>query len=820
MLNFKVLALSAAVAAVMVPAAQAQAVNEDTTIQNTTWDAQTADTTLVGAAGTTITFAKPDTFIQGGKGSYNYVALFLNGVQNGSITGDKLVFNAANAATNNAGSTPGTAYHAAVLTGGSSLTIDVKELTVGARESADEKGGDRGFRLVGENNTLQIYADTIVSYTGDEFVHVREGATNVANIGSADRRIGYFEAHTGWSKNDYGVAILQANEGGTINLYAEKALLDGVSAVAGGVIGSGGWGTVNVDVNDLKIDGNLCGSYGGLNLSDDKKVVLNLRADKLDMKGDVNVGSRGIEHSNTQRGAEVSLNVDNAVIDGNINLIDTANNNNAINLTVNESATITGVIEVRPDEQSTGTSVITLGGAGDVTNSSGKFAAANGGVIAFEDSGKWAVKEWTGTNGVLTAGDSVTVENSTAVTTASTTVGDSARLVMNDGSKLKTDELKGTGGTIVVNTADKNIFEVTTNSNDTVEVALSGAQNDKYASAEEARKALGESVGTSALQDAKQGAEEGAVSDAWEVVQGADGKETIVTQANSKLAGYGAMNTLAVYSWRHELNSLQKRMGELRDLEEGVGGWARIYGSEQKVKDSGQLNRNTTVQAGADVPVGDWIIGGAFSYTDGSVEDDGVTGDLDGYAFTAYGIWQHPKGSYLDVTARYARLDSDFEAGTMHGSYDNNAWSVSVETGHKFPVGDIAFVEPQVEVIYGLVEGDSFKASNGTRVTQDDYESLIGRLGARAGFNFPENKGNLYARLSVAHDFMGEIEATATNGSSRKVEDDIGGTWVEYGIGGNFRVTPATNVYVDLERTSGGEVQENWRWTLGLRQAF
>ena len=44
--------------------------------------------------------------------------------------------------------------------------------------------------------------------------------------------------------------------------------------------------------------------------------------------------------------------------------------------------------------------------------------------------------------------------------------------------------------------------------------------------------------------------------------------------------------------------------------------------------------------------------------------------------------------------------------------------------------------------------------------------------------------------------------------------------WVEYGVGGNFRLSDTANVYVDLERTSGGEIQENWRWTIGARKVF
>lgn len=50
--------------------------------------------------------------------------------------------------------------------------------------------------------------------------------------------------------------------------------------------------------------------------------------------------------------------------------------------------------------------------------------------------------------------------------------------------------------------------------------------------------------------------------------------------------------------------------------------------------------------------------------------------------------------------------------------------------------------------------------------------------------------------------------------------EDLGDTWVEFGIGANFNWTPNTYTYVDLERTNGGEVKENWRWNIGLRHVF
>ena len=106
-------------------------------------------------------------------------------------------------------------------------------------------------------------------------------------------------------------------------------------------------------------------------------------------------------------------------------------------------------------------------------------------------------------------------------------------------------------------------------------------------------------------------------------------------------------------------------------------------------------------------------------------------------------------------------------------------------------------------------------------IEQDDFDSLIGRVGVRTDFYFPNNKGTVYLRVSGAYDFQGEYEYTARNAQTkRSFKDDLGGAWVEYAVGANFNLTDNAYTYVDLERTSGGEVTENWRWNVGFRYVW
>ncbi|WP_337945048.1 autotransporter outer membrane beta-barrel domain-containing protein, partial [Sutterella wadsworthensis] len=302
-----------------------------------------------------------------------------------------------------------------------------------------------------------------------------------------------------------------------------------------------------------------------------------------------------------------------------------------------------------------------------------------------------------------------------------------------------------------------------------------------------------------------------------------DGKVVSQTETkNSKLDAFNSIATLSAFQWRHEMNDLTKRMGELRDSEGTIGAWARVYGSELQYGDQNVKQKSNSIQVGSDIEVAPGFkVGAAFNYTNGSAEYNNGDADNNAYGLGIYGTWMAENGMFLDVIAKYVRLDTDFSLNGFDGSFDNNAYSLSAEFGWRFDLNDLAFVEPQVELSYGRVAGDTFTAANGVTVKQDDFDTLIGRAGVRAGFKFPENKGNIYAKFSVAHDFQGEMDAVATNGTAlNTMHSDIGGTWVEYGVGGNFRLCKNAYGYVDLERTSGAEVNANYRWNIGLRTFF
>lgn len=86
----------------------------------------------------------------------------------------------------------------------------------------------------------------------------------------------------------------------------------------------------------------------------------------------------------------------------------------------------------------------------------------------------------------------------------------------------------------------------------------------------------------------------------------------------------------------------------------------------------------------------------------------------------------------------------------------------------------------------------SLSASVAKKKYQDDYQSLIGRVGVRAGLEFPNEKSTFYARVSGAWEMMGEDEyhAVADAGRVESFRTELDGGWSEYAVGANFKLAP------------------------------
>lgn len=98
-------------------------------------------------------------------------------------------------------------------------------------------------------------------------------------------------------------------------------------------------------------------------------------------------------------------------------------------------------------------------------------------------------------------------------------------------------------------------------------------------------------------------------------------------------------------------------------------------------------------------------------------------------------------------------------------------------------------------------------------------ESLVGRVGFSLGKDIKQ--GNVYVKASYLYDFDGETNANYSyKGVNRDFEQDLGGGWFEVGVGTNYNLSDATYLYLDVEKTYGGDVATPWQWNAGIRYSF
>ena len=268
------------------------------------------------------------------------------------------------------------------------------------------------------------------------------------------------------------------------------------------------------------------------------------------------------------------------------------------------------------------------------------------------------------------------------------------------------------------------------------------------------------------------------------------------------------------------MNDVRKRLGDIRSAEGTSGAWARYDGGRLSGS-NGLENDFHTIQVGVDTqPTADPVrFGVALSYTTSDSDYARGSADMDAYSLAGYGLWLGDNGQFVDVVARLASAKTDMTVdGNKKGSMDNVALSLSGEFGWRFDVTNNFFVEPQVEATYTYVDADQLTLSDGSNYEYDAVDSFLGRAGVAFGMKCPNNKGNVYARVSAVHEFLGDKAVTGGNGTAYKLDGKD--TWVEYGLGANFNVTPNTYLWADVERTSGGALDEDYRATLGVRYAW
>jgi len=558
-------------------------------------------------------------------------------------------------------------------------------------------------------------------------------------------------------------------------------------------------GTVDVDTLNIK-NGNLY-TYGtSMTVTTKSLVIDNPNGSGINVQGDTSRGTIG---------GGITITTDYLSVTSGARALRTAREG-SLNITTDEIY-VDGVEESKATHK---TNMIVTANKGTIDSS----------FVAGENGSKGTV--------VLTLGSGVTLTGSVVTDTAGTDDNASASTLTLNGATWDVQgdsnvtTVAGEKGNVVVNDTSHKI-EIGNNSNTGLTIQASEELSEEIVSGNKKLEDIASNV------DIKDGTKQVTLATKETDIAGvtsiiydtAEDKATsgVVKQVSAKNDAISNAGMALKGHYRAHMNDMNKRMGELRMANGEAGVWTRMVRGESEYQDA-KMQYNQ-YQLGYDEKLSidkRWTVGAAVIFAEGDSNYGYGSTDDKSTAFAIYGTKLNNDGTFVDLIARYAHLESDIDdVKSGKGDYSTNGYSVSAEFGKRIQQGNGLWIEPQVELTYGTVDSADFRLNKTDKdIHADSMDSFIARVGFSMGKDIKQ--GNVYARASYLYDFDGETETSfSANGvQGDVVKEDFGGGWWEVGVGANINLSKATYIYADIEKTFGGEVDTNWQWNLGIRYSF
>lgn len=309
----------------------------------------------------------------------------------------------------------------------------------------------------------------------------------------------------------------------------------------------------------------------------------------------------------------------------------------------------------------------------------------------------------------------------------------------------------------------------------------------------------------------------------WEV--GGNGLSNVASAAvNTVAAGY-----LMGYA---ETGTLMQRMGDLRGTPLLSGFWARAHGGKFDTDDMTHGKefdlKYGGIHVGYDRKIetglpGDFYAGMMFGYSKGDIDFSyaGGDGEVDSKMVGVYGTYKQKNGVYVDALLKYQWINQDFDTFDSTGAHvttndiNTSGLGFSVETGQKFAIDKGWYATPRLGLSYMRQNDGYFNAANGLRIGIEGYTSLIGSVGVTIGFE--NEKHNFYATVARAKEFEGDLDFYA---NTMPIGDGMDDSWWVYGIGYSAKLDDKNQLYIDIERASGGVFEQDWSVRAGWRMVF
>ena len=299
----------------------------------------------------------------------------------------------------------------------------------------------------------------------------------------------------------------------------------------------------------------------------------------------------------------------------------------------------------------------------------------------------------------------------------------------------------------------------------------------------------------------------------------------------SPIVETGRINSQIMYDLVTDVDTLNKRMGDVRHMNTDPDGWwARTtYTHQDRDSYSGHSNR---FELGKDFVMtrsdGSTVHQGTvFTYLRSTDSFADGNGKYNRYSGALYHTWLGNDGRYVDFVGRIGKVMGNSHTFLVNGDQSDSSFGTwyqqaSVETGRNYDLKDGWYFEPQAQLQYTHMNSKSYTSSDGINHDLDSVNSFIGRLGFRLGQNINE-KTSWYVKGDILHEFSGDggIMLTSSNGLERiNYSRDCKDTWYDLGAGLTTELSPASSLWFEFERKFSGTYSNDWEFNGGIAWKF
>lgn len=304
-----------------------------------------------------------------------------------------------------------------------------------------------------------------------------------------------------------------------------------------------------------------------------------------------------------------------------------------------------------------------------------------------------------------------------------------------------------------------------------------------------------------------------------------------IAAVRNQIVRTSALASLPRVAFVLETNQLNKRLGDVRQLNEDAGVW---FKTDHGQADYDQLRlKHTTLQFGLDRKLGRQLYGIMGSHTRGSARGEGSLSEKHTTGGVGlYYAWIHEDGPFIDVIAKYLRTNQTYH---LPANLNIDAQGVrstsllaSVQAGWRQNLFDgRAFIEPSIEVATGHTSAYTLHGDkNSIDVRVNASTPVYAKIGAAAGLSQQSDEQHGLA-LSVG---LFRLQNLRRGGSVDILNNSVPGDMLStpmsddsrylVNLSLNARLSSNWRLYSQVESSFAGKLKHDYSGQVGVRYQF